>query len=710
MLKRMIGMLLVCIIAFNCFGSVSPVVNVYAFSNFDVEVIKDNAPLRDGYYESEKVIKRYSKGTVITVVGEKRNLWGNLWYKIKGGGYIYSENVKKTTKKHEHSYKLVKYENAHPHYANYECSCGSGYCGTDTKKVNGCSQCYPHEHSYKLVKYESAHPHYANYECSCGSGYCGKETTKKNGCSQCYPHEHSYKLVNYESAHPHYANYECSCGSGYCGKETTKKNGCSQCYPHEHSYKLVNYESAHPHYANYECSCGSGYCGKETKKMSGCDKCYEHECSYELVDYEEAHPHYAIYECSCGSGYCGNKTKKFKNCKECYQEEVQHEHSYKIVSYESKHPHYANYECSCGSGYCGTATKKIKNCNICYPKEEDEQNYGHECYYIDSGMRRRGHPHYVLEKCKVCGKTRENREKTEVFSNCFECINNVDFRNFNSPFNFGLYDVSANQYVHFRVQNSGSGDYDVSGGLHTMLDICGLAPAVGMVCDGINVLYYLVEGDIVNAGISGVAFFPYVGIASTSGKLYSKAGTIIVDTTSTGAKVVTKATSKVIIKNPDLISDTAGTIIKNYSKYSDDVLETVGKISRNETVSLGKVYHNKKLLISKEYSGTIISPAGLKYSGTAKEGHRLHHVLERHGANLKGTADHGTLFNVDGKELFDLIDDVYSQKKIVGAPVLQANGNTKVVYQASKKVGLNGETKIEFILRGDELITAYPVK
>ena len=188
MLKRFIGALLTLVMVVNMIGVLTPELTAYAFNNFEVEVIKDKAPLREGYYESKDIIKRYPKGTVLTVVGEKKNLWGNLWYKISGGGYIYSENVKKVTKKHECKFKFTKYGTMHPHLAEYECSCGSGYCGLEGNKVKGCKECYPHECNFKFVRYGTMHPHLAEYECSCGVGYCGLEANKVEGCEECYPH------------------------------------------------------------------------------------------------------------------------------------------------------------------------------------------------------------------------------------------------------------------------------------------------------------------------------------------------------------------------------------------------------------------------------------------------------------------------------------------------------------------------------------------
>ena len=58
----------------------------------------------------------------------------------------------------------------------------------------------------------------------------------------------------------------------------------------------------------------------------------------------------------------------------------------------------------------------------------------------------------------------------------------------------------------------------ISDEIHTLLDICGLIPAAGEPCDGVNGVIYLMEGDGVNATFSFAATFPILGWASTGAK------------------------------------------------------------------------------------------------------------------------------------------------------------------------------------------------
>lgn len=59
--------------------------------------------------------------------------------------------------------------------------------------------------------------------------------------------------------------------------------------------------------------------------------------------------------------------------------------------------------------------------------------------------------------------------------------------------------------------------------LQTALDVVGLVPVVGEVADGANALIYLAQGDYVNAGLSGAAMVPFVGMGATGVKLAAKA-------------------------------------------------------------------------------------------------------------------------------------------------------------------------------------------
>jgi hypothetical protein len=58
---------------------------------------------------------------------------------------------------------------------------------------------------------------------------------------------------------------------------------------------------------------------------------------------------------------------------------------------------------------------------------------------------------------------------------------------------------------------------------HQLLDIVGMLPAVGEAADGANGLWYLGEGDKLNAGLSGAAMIPFAGWAASAAKTGKRA-------------------------------------------------------------------------------------------------------------------------------------------------------------------------------------------
>lgn len=80
--------------------------------------------------------------------------------------------------------------------------------------------------------------------------------------------------------------------------------------------------------------------------------------------------------------------------------------------------------------------------------------------------------------------------------------------------------------------------------VHLTLDVVGLVPIVGEAADLINGAIYLVEGDMVNAGLSASAAVPFAGWAATGSKLAVKVVTL-----AGGAKAL-----KIIAKNSDEIA------------------------------------------------------------------------------------------------------------------------------------------------------------
>ena len=103
--------------------------------------------------------------------------------------------------------------------------------------------------------------------------------------------------------------------------------------------------------------------------------------------------------------------------------------------------------------------------------------------------------------------------------------------------------------------------WSVSDYIHTALDGLGMIPGGEAVFDGINAIYYLTEGDVMNAGMSGIALIPLVGEAAAGGKFATK--------TADGVGDVIKSSEKI----GDAMQDTVKYVddIADSGKYADDI-------------------------------------------------------------------------------------------------------------------------------------------
>lgn len=116
---------------------------------------------------------------------------------------------------------------------------------------------------------------------------------------------------------------------------------------------------------------------------------------------------------------------------------------------------------------------------------------------------------------------------------------------------------ASETWLHYRI-NERTLDYWawVRSEYHGALDVIGLAPGVGEIADGINAIGYLIEGDRVNAGISGASMVPFFGWGATGVKLGKRA--------LTNAELVHKAAKIADAAKPG-VGGVAGTIKHQYA-------------------------------------------------------------------------------------------------------------------------------------------------
>ncbi|MCO6173426.1 hypothetical protein NHF50_00050 [Flavobacterium sp. NRK F10] len=117
--------------------------------------------------------------------------------------------------------------------------------------------------------------------------------------------------------------------------------------------------------------------------------------------------------------------------------------------------------------------------------------------------------------------------------------------------------------------------------VHTSLDGIGLIPVVGELADGTNALFYMAEGDYINAGFSTAACVPFLGWGATGSKYAIKLG-------KEGIEYALKSTSRLqhAFKHAKDIKQFAGKTWNNttkelWSKFNADILDSATKTFDN---------------------------------------------------------------------------------------------------------------------------------
>jgi hypothetical protein len=147
------------------------------------------------------------------------------------------------------------------------------------------------------------------------------------------------------------------------------------------------------------------------------------------------------------------------------------------------------------------------------------------------------------------------------------------------------------------------GGYSLVDAGHGVLDLVGLIPFVGEAADGANAVWYVTEGDWLNAGLSAAALVPFAGWASTATKL---GGKVAKNVGSEAVEAGVKGMGEIALKAP-----------KNPKLRSAKELETKGidahqlkrdTLGRNADMSKYDIYVDKdgSLWLLRKDSGEYI--------------------------------------------------------------------------------------------------------
>ena len=153
--------------------------------------------------------------------------------------------------------------------------------------------------------------------------------------------------------------------------------------------------------------------------------------------------------------------------------------------------------------------------------------------------------------------------------------------------------------------------------VHDALDIAGSITGYGDICDAVNAVLYLTEGDYINAGRSALSIIPGADAFTKTGKASKVLGNGIVESGLKHLDYVADGIKKLVKKADDaidlekhlpkkLLTEEAETFAKKADKVADDVVEDAAKAIKGSTGSdLDGVR-----IINKKYAGKTFELSG----------------------------------------------------------------------------------------------------
>ena len=132
--------------------------------------------------------------------------------------------------------------------------------------------------------------------------------------------------------------------------------------------------------------------------------------------------------------------------------------------------------------------------------------------------------------------------------------------------------------------------------VHDALDIAGSITGYGDICDAVNAVLYLTEGDYINAGLSALSIIPGADAFTKTGKASKVLGNGIVESGLKHLDNVADGIKKLVKKADDaidlekhlpkkLLTEEAEAFAKKADKVADDVVEDAAKAIKGGTPS-----------------------------------------------------------------------------------------------------------------------------
>ena len=211
--------------------------------------------------------------------------------------------------------------------------------------------------------------------------------------------------------------------------------------------------------------------------------------------------------------------------------------------------------------------------------------------------------------------------------------------------------------------------------VHDALDIAGSITGYGDICDAVNAVLYLTEGDYINAGLSALSIIPGADAFTKTGKASKVLGNGIVESGLKHLDNVADGIKKLVKKADDaidlekhlpkkLLKEESEAFAKKADKVADDVVEDAAKAIKSGSKT------NELVLKGTEYSPEYIQKLQDTYSIFKNNGYEI----SEHGLNrILGRINQGKISSIE--EVLDVLKNGTRYKDTVnGGIILYKNG------------------------------------
>ena len=168
---------------------------------------------------------------------------------------------------------------------------------------------------------------------------------------------------------------------------------------------------------------------------------------------------------------------------------------------------------------------------------------------------------------------------------------------------------------------SNKSSFNWSEGIHTALDAGGFIPGLGNICDGINAIYYLIQGDFSNAGLSAISIIPFGDYFAKGGKYTVKIGSNLAEAGIKHGDDVVKGVRKVdffVAPTGEIATTLREIDLYKMAESARDIMIETTPGAKKKAVAIG-AYDLKTGNVVADFAGTIPDNINMQLINKANE-------------------------------------------------------------------------------------------